>query len=947
MPLPRTRAVSGFAALVLAAAIAPLAAAPAWSAPSADLVLNEVYGGGGNSGATLTQDFIELTNRGSAPISLSGWSVQYHSRSGTGTWQVTPLTGTLAPGAFYLIAEAKGTGGTQPLPAPDVTGTIPMGGSDGTVALVNGTAALTCTDANCGTVASIKDLVGYGTALIREGSPVGGASATQSVQRTAAADTDVNATDFTGAVPTPKAANGSGDPDPTCPAEPGPARIHDIQGDTWISPFDDQNVTDVPGVVTAVRGASGRGFWIQDAQPDADGATSEAVFVFVGSGGALNVAVGDAVMVSGKVQDFYPVPSGETFPNVSTLSTTEITNPTVAVCSTGNAVPAPELITPDTIPGVYAPVSASGNVEDLVTVDPARSTLDFWESREGMSVQVDDARVVGAGNDFGEIYITAKPGEYASTRGGTVNTGYDKTPTGRIVVVPVSGDAPQADVGAVLTGATSGPVDYSLFGGYGIAATTVGGVTPSTNTREVTTPQAEDQLSVATYNVENLDPKDPADKFATLAEGVVHNLASPDILVLEEIQDDNGTTNDGTVGADQTLAKFAAAITAAGGPAYDWRQISPEDGQDGGQPGGNIRVGFFFDPARVSFVDRPGGDATTPVTVGADGDGTAALSVSPGRIAPADEAWTSSRKPLAGEFLFGGEKVIVVANHFNSKGGDQNADGRFQPPNRTSEVQRTKQATLVNAFVKSVLDVDEDANIVVAGDINDYQYSPALAALTDGGVLIDMINTLPETERYSYVFNGLSQTLDHILVSPALSDVEYDVVHINAEFSVQASDHDPQLVKLRPSTLPKCTSTVTGDHIGVLKVTTGTVCLDGARQIGAVTVAPGASLLVSDSTLIGAVQVNGAAYTRLCGSTVLGALSVRGATGPVVIGDGGDCAANTITGAISLSANTGGVTIGGNRITGLLSCTGNDPAPGNDGTANRVIGRASGQCAGL
>ncbi|MEV0644877.1 lamin tail domain-containing protein [Phytomonospora sp. NPDC050363] len=947
MPLPRIRAASGTTALVLAAAIAPLAAAPAWSAPSADLVVNEVYGGGGNSGATLNQDFIELANRGSAPIDLTGWSVQYHSRSGTGTWQVTPLSGTLAPGAFYLIAEAKGTGGTQPLPAPDVTGTIPMGGSDGTVALVNGSTALTCTDADCGGVASIKDLVGYGTALIREGTPVGGASATQSVQRAAGADSDVNSADFTAAVPTPKAANGTPDPDPTCPAEPGPARIHDIQGDTWISGFDDQTVTDVPGVVTAVRTAGGRAFWIQEPQPDGDAATSEAILVYVGSTGSMDVAVGDAVMVSGKVQDYYPVPSGETFPNVSSLSTTEITSPSIAVCSSGNPVPAPELITPDTIPGVYAPVSPTGNIEDLGTVDPVRSTLDFWESREGMNVQVDDARVVGAGNEYGEIYITAKPAEFASPRGGTVNTGYDATPTGRIVVTPITGDAPLADVGSVLTGATSGPVDYSLFGGYGIVATTVGGVTPSGIERETAEPQAADQLSVATYNVENLSPKNPASKFAQLAEGVVDSLASPDVVVLEEIQDNTGPTNDGVVDAAQTLDQFTAAIVAAGGPAYEWRQISPENGEDGGQPGGNIRVAFLFNPERVSFVDRAGGDATTPTTVTADTDGTAALSASPGRVDPGNTAWESSRKPLAGEFLFGGEKVIVIANHFNSKGGDQNADGRFQPATRSSEVQRIAQATSVNAFVKSVLDVDGAANVVVAGDINDYQFSPALAALTDGGVLNDLINTLPENERYTYVYNGLSQVLDHILVSPALSDVEYDVVHINAEFSEQASDHDPQVARLRPATLPACTSTITGDHVGVLRVTTGVVCLDGATQIGAVTVSPGASLLVSDSTLIGAVSVNGAAYTQVCGTTLLGALSVRGGTGPVVLGDGGECAANTLTGVISLSGNTGGVLVGGNRITGALSCSGNDPAPVNGGFANRVLGRASGQCSGL
>lgn len=89
---------------------------------------------------------------------------------------------------------------------------------------------------------------------------------------------------------------------------------------------------------------------------------------------------------------------------------------------------------------------------------------------------------------------------------------------------------------------------------------------------------------------------------------------------------------------------------------------------------------------------------------------------------------------------------------------------------------------------------------MVLGDLNDYQFSPAVQSLTGNGtVLTDLVNTLPAKERYSYVYEGNSQVLDHILVSPALGKhVDYDVVHINSEFAAQTSDHDPQVVRLRP-----------------------------------------------------------------------------------------------------------------------------------------------------
>src|SRR6266536_2010484 len=188
------RAAVLFAGLALAAAVL-WAPAPASAAPSSGIVVNEVYGGGGNSGATYTNDFIELTNRSSSPVSVDGWSVQYQSGGATGAWQVTQLSGSIAPGALYLIAEAKGSGGTQPLPTPQANGTIAMAATAGTVAVVNGTAPLTCADSAACQSASV-DLVGYGTAVINETAAAGSASNTDSVQRRDAPDTDDNASDF-------------------------------------------------------------------------------------------------------------------------------------------------------------------------------------------------------------------------------------------------------------------------------------------------------------------------------------------------------------------------------------------------------------------------------------------------------------------------------------------------------------------------------------------------------------------------------------------------------------------------------------------------------------------------------------------------------------------------------------------------------------------------------
>ena len=574
-----------------------------------------------------------------------------------------------------------------------------------------------------------------------------------------------------------------------------PTRIHDIQGVTRLSPFAGQQVINVPGIVTGVRPfGNSPGFWFQDPKPDNDPRTSEGLFVYTGSA-KITVRPGDSVLVSGKVADFYPDELGSKSP---LQANTEIDSPTITVVSSGNPLPPPVVLTPDAVPTTYAP-TPGGNIESL-PLQPDKYALDLFRSLEGMRVEVDNARVVGPTDANHELYVTTKPKQNPSARGGTVYLGYDDDNSGRLEIQSLSqAPFPTADVGDELAGATVGPLDYVPDGGYAVQATTLGKHVSGGIRPEVTKRQTVDELAVATYNVENLAPSDPRSKFERLAANLVHNLAAPDIVSLEEIDDNSGATDDGTVAADKTLNELADAVVAAGGPRYQWREIDPVNDADGGQPGGNSRTAFFFNPERVSFVDRPGGTATTPTTIVKD-NGHPELSVSPGRVDPANPEWTDSRKPLAGEFRFQGRTVFVIADHLVSKLDDQPDYGRNQPPARSSEMRRTQQTAVLRTFVNQILAVDPKANVVVPGDFNDFQFSPTLSNLTSDGKLIDLVSTLPANQRYSYVYQGNSEVLDHVMVSTAPRGVEYDIVHVNSEFASQAGDHDPQVVRFRPST---------------------------------------------------------------------------------------------------------------------------------------------------
>src|SRR5215207_1309097 len=575
-------------------------------------------------------------------------------------------------------------------------------------------------------------------------------------------------------------------------------RIREIQGAGHISPVANTEVSGVNGVVTAKREG---GFFMQDAAPDDDPRTSEGIFVSTTAAPAV-VSPGNIVRVNGTVKEQRQ--GGDAATNAN-LSVTQIAASSVSVVSRGISSPRPVPVGEGgrLPPSRVIEDDVGGNVETGGGFDPAADGIDFYESLEGMLVTVRDAAVVGPSRTLRsgaiEIPVVGDGGRHAglrTTRGGVIVRPKDFNPE-RIFLSGELTPLPDADVGARFGGSVTGVLDYS-GGNYKLLVTSAPAPRRSRLTREVATAARRNQLAVAAFNVENLDPGDDAAKFRRLAEIVVNNLKSPDIISVEEIQDNNGPKDDAVVDADQTFGRLLAAIRAAGGPAYDFRDINPVDDQEGGEPGGNIRVGFLFRRDRgLRFVDRPGGGPTTPTTVVGDRGGPR-LSSSPGRIDPANAAFTRSRKPLAGEFVFNGDRLFGIANHFSSKGGDQPLFGRFQPHARASETQRNQQAQVVNGFVDSILAADPRAGVVVLGDLNDFEFSTPVRTLK-GGVLRDLIETLPPGERYTYVFDGNSQALDHILVTDSLFNalVRFDVVHINSEFVDQASDHDPTLAIFR------------------------------------------------------------------------------------------------------------------------------------------------------
>jgi DNA/RNA endonuclease G (NUC1) len=187
------------------------------------VVISQIYGGGGNAGATLRNDFIELHNTSASAVSVAGWSVQYASAAGS-TWQVTALTGSIPAGGYYLIQEAAGSGGTVSLPTPNASGTIAMSATAGKVALVNGTTAITGT---CGVGSLVIDKVSYGSSTDCTFGMTAGLTNTTAAQRKdlGCAYTEVLSADFVVGTPAPR---NLASPANICDTPPPPVVVHHV-----------------------------------------------------------------------------------------------------------------------------------------------------------------------------------------------------------------------------------------------------------------------------------------------------------------------------------------------------------------------------------------------------------------------------------------------------------------------------------------------------------------------------------------------------------------------------------------------------------------------------------------------------------------------------------------------------------------------------------------------
>jgi predicted extracellular nuclease len=717
--------------------------------PAADIVISQIYGGGGNSGATFTHDFIELFNQGTTTVNLAGWSVQYASAAGT-TWQVTPLSGSIAPGGYYLIQEASNAAVGAPLPTPDAIGSINMSGTAGKVALSSSTAAFSGSCPTC-----FVDLVGYGgTASCFEG-----AGATATTSNTTAAlrkrggcfDSDNNNIDFSIGSPNPRNSSVFR----SCGFIA--AAIHDVQGNGLVTPYLGQDVV-TTGIVTAKKS---NGFFVQtpDANVDADPNTSEGIFVFTSS--PPMVAVGDGVSAQGTASEFF---------NLTQLESSLPGD--VMVISSANSVPAAVTLT-------------------TTILDPTGSFAQL-ERFEGMLMHADTLVSVAPTNEFGEI-STVLPGVVRPLRepGIEASQPVPPDPTSGVpdCCIPIWDMNPErilidtegiagASVISVTSNVTlsnvTGPLDFT-FSEYKILPTSPPTTSPNISAVPVPTP-VTGEFTVAGYNIENFGGGDPQLTKAALAiRNVMH---SPDIIGHIEIRD---------LASLQALAtKVNQQTIAAGGadPMYQAHLIPAPN------PSNTQNVGFLVKTSRVqvdgvtqeqaaaTFINPVNGNPETlhdrpPLVLRA--------TISPG---------TDDEVP-----------VIVIVNHPRSFIDVELVSGEGV----RVRAKRTAQAEAIASLLQQLQTDNPTTPVISVGDYNAYQfndgYTDPIAILkgtptADDQIVVDaspdlvepnftnLTDTLPADQRYSFIFEGTPQALDHVLLNTVAQRLvtRYAVARNNADF---------------------------------------------------------------------------------------------------------------------------------------------------------------------
>ena len=567
--------------------------------------------------------------------------------------------------------------------------------------------------------------------------------------------------------------------------------IGEVQGESHESPLVGKEVVINNVVVTKTDKT---GFYVQDKVSDNNPRTSDAVYV----ASAEKVESGDLLKVQGTVKEGYmeeySVRPGQTFKKLAgSLTVTQIINATITkLGKTGlpKALNISEKMPKDIVDNTPT------------KYNPETEALDYWESLEGMRVEVTKPKVTGP-QYKGDIYVL--PGDYKGQKlnnigGVNLRPGVQNTEVLPITVgnsfVAKAKDYFNENITGVVTYKNKtykiDPIDPNALKGL----LQDGGLT-----REVSKIYpSEDKLTIASYNIENFSANNnghdetPEEKVDKIANSFIKEVHSPDIITLIEVQDNNGGVNDGTVDGVKSGEKLAQRIKSLGGPDYKYTEIAPVDGKDGGKPGANIRVAYLYNPKRVTLIGKEKGGSEEAARF-VNGH----LEKNPARIDPKSVHFEKVRKSLAAEFEFKGERIVVIANHLKSKLGDDAIYGSNQPSVENTKAKRIEEAKILNAFIKEGLRQNPNLKFVLTGDFNDFEFSDSVKTIV-GNELVNLMAEHEQGDRYSYFYRGSNQSLDNILISKNIKDkVVFSPVHINASFMEEhgrASDHDPVVVQI-------------------------------------------------------------------------------------------------------------------------------------------------------
>ncbi|MCL4265835.1 MAG: lamin tail domain-containing protein [Anaerolineae bacterium] len=734
------------------------------------LLLTEIYYA--TPGEDTQQEWVEIDNVGTAVFPLANVTLTDEEQAGGPEGAVQfPSHAVIAPGEVVIVAQTavgfRALFGFDPgyemvdsdTAVPDM---LPHPArATGPLVLNNDGDELILLAAD----GQLLDAVSYGDSTALLNPPIPGVFPGQSIARIPArCDTNTAADWQPQTIPTPGQIHTDGVcaeaiPSPTQAADTLPP-IGAIQGSGSVSPRFNEVVT-LRGVLTGIyedRNTAGVTYYtlfVQDVpgQEDGDPATSDGIAVFLGQE-RPSAQIGDQVRISGRVMEFFGL--------------TEIDDDGLRITVEASGLPLPE-------PVVMAPPADNG------------AQAAYFEPLEGMrGAFAGEARVVGAtfsGCSFAAVDSTVIDRPVVRQQ--------FTDPIGQIVPILHTSDVdcghfPHVKSGDQVAG-LAGPLIYH-FDQFKLVQQETGSlvVTAVTYPPLPSPPSlAENQISIALYNMENHfdahddtgsaeepkpTPAEIARKEAKIAGQISQFLACPTLVGVQEVEN------------EALLLSLAQALAAPCGFVYDVTHRESADIR-------GIDVALLSDPRQVTVQNATLRQTCTPLDTGIVDKTTAC---------PAGQQPLFSRPPLAVEIMVGGRPFTIFINHFKSKRG-----GEVE-----TAPQRLAQAHFLNEQVTALLAADTQARVVVMGDFNDYELSPALLAMTGDGRLTNALSTIPLPERYSFVFSGAAQLIDGILLSPALAAnlTHATIQHLNADYPdvlaadtavpYQATDHDLPLIIL-------------------------------------------------------------------------------------------------------------------------------------------------------